>query len=217
MTGNYQALKEKQRQIRDGFPPEIGLRVHRAISWYGRAERENEDLDAQFTFLWIAFNAVYAKDVDNEVRHAKARSAFNDYFDMIVSNDHEDRIMNELWSNFSGPVKGFIVNKFVFNPFWEFQNSGVSNDWEERLRKSVTSFGWHFENQNTAVVLSYLFDRLYVLRNQIFHGGATWNSSVNRDQLRDGTNLLLFLMPIFVDIMMDNPNQDWGDPFYPVV
>ena len=49
------------------------------------------------------------------------------------------------------------------------------------------------------------------------HGGATWNSSVNRDQVRDGARILGFLVPIFVDLMMDNADVDWGLPYYPVV
>jgi hypothetical protein len=24
-------------------------------------------------------------------------------------------------------------------------------------------------------------------------------------------------MPVFVDIMMDHPDEDWGRPFYPVI
>jgi len=24
-------------------------------------------------------------------------------------------------------------------------------------------------------------------------------------------------MPVFTDLMMDNPDKDWGKPFYPVV
>ena len=62
-----------------------------------------------------------------------------------------------------------------------------------------------------------MFDRLYVLRNQLMHGGSTWNSAVNRNQVRDGAAIMGFLMPVFVDIMMDNPQADWGRPFYPVV
>ena len=52
-----------------------------------------------------------------------------------------------------------------------------------------------------------VFDRLYVLRNQLVHGGATWNSSVNRAQVRDGAAILGFLLPVFVDLMMDNPRR----------
>ena len=70
---------------------------------------------------------------------------------------------------------------------------------------------------DTVRILSILFDRLYVLRNQLVHGGATWNSDVNRDQVRDGASLLGCLLPIFVDLMMDNPQHEWPMPNYPVV
>ena len=52
---------------------------------------------------------------------------------------------------------------------------------------------------------------------QLVHGGATWNSQVNRKQVRDGAELLLSLLPVFVDTMMSNPSEDWGAPYYPVV
>jgi hypothetical protein len=55
------------------------------------------------------------------------------------------------------------------------------------------------------------------LRNQVVHGGATWNSKVNRDQLRDGAAILATLLPIFIDLMLDHPEIEWGLPFYPVV
>ncbi len=71
--------------------------------------------------------------------------------------------------------------------------------------------------RETAKILSTLFDRLYVLRNQLVHGGATWNSTINRNQVRDGAAVLGWLVPIMIDIMMDNPDRDWGKPFYPVV
>jgi len=71
--------------------------------------------------------------------------------------------------------------------------------------------------RNTPIVLSILFDRLYVLRNQLVHGGATWDSSANRNQVRDGASLLGCLLPVFIDLMMDNPDAEWAMPMYPVV
>lgn len=53
------ALKEAQRAVRDGQPQSSSIRVHRAISWLGRAEAETDDHDARFIFLWIALNAAY--------------------------------------------------------------------------------------------------------------------------------------------------------------
>ncbi|MFD2577593.1 hypothetical protein ACFSTD_01000 [Novosphingobium colocasiae] len=72
-------------------------------------------------------------------------------------------------------------------------------------------------DHDTARILSILFDRLYVLRNQLVHGGSTWNSDVNRAQVRDGAALLGCLLPIFIDLMMDNAGHEWPMPNYPVV
>ena len=70
---------------------------------------------------------------------------------------------------------------------------------------------------DTSRMLLVVFDRLYVVRNQLVHGGATWNSSINRAQVKDGAAVLGWLLPVFIDIMLENPDQDWGKPFYPVV
>jgi hypothetical protein len=70
---------------------------------------------------------------------------------------------------------------------------------------------------DTLHVLSIVLERLYMLRNQLMHGGATWNGSVNRHQVRDCANLLSKLAPIVIEIMMDRPEHDWGVATYPVI
>lgn len=59
--------------------------------------------------------------------------------------------------------------------------------------------------------------QLYVLQNQPVHDGATWNSSVNHDQLRDGRAILAALVPAVIEIMTASPVFD-DDPIdYPVI
>jgi len=65
-------------------------------------------------------------------------------------------------------------------------------------------------------ILAIVFDRLYTLRNQLIHGGATWNGSVNREQIRDGVNILSRLVPAIIFIMMNNKPRIIGQPCYPV-
>jgi hypothetical protein len=67
------------------------------------------------------------------------------------------------------------------------------------------------------MVLGIVFTRLYTLRNQLMHGGATWGGKVNRDQLRDCNALMGKLVPMIIEIMLDNPDTLWGDAVYPVV
>lgn len=70
---------------------------------------------------------------------------------------------------------------------------------------------------DTSKVLAIVFDRLYVLRNQLVHGSTTWNSQVNRAQLADAVAILGTLVPLVLTIMMDRPDQPYGDALYPVV
>ena len=70
---------------------------------------------------------------------------------------------------------------------------------------------------NTPELLRLVFHRIYTLRNQLMHGGATWNSQVNRAQLQDCVNLLGKLVPVVIELMLNNPDEMWGDACYPVV
>lgn len=217
-TLSHSDLKSKQRSLRDGFPQTMSLRVHRAISWIKRAEMAQDDPDAEFIFLWIAFNAAYADEDEFQGVPTGERSSFNSYFEKTVALDVEKRIYKAVWDGFSGPISLLLDNKYVYGPFWQHQN-GISGceDWEDRFAASKKKFNQALQEQDSARILSFVFDRLYVLRNQLVHGGATWGSGVNRSQVKDGAAILRFLMPIFVDVMMDNPEADWGKPFYPVI
>jgi len=217
-TLTFDELKAKQRTLRSGFPESMGLRVHRAISWIGRAQKCGDDDDARFMFLWIAFNAAYADENKFQAGILGARTAFDAYFDKLIKCDKERRIHYALWDRFSGPVRSLMANKFVFAPFWEYHNGMEgSENWAAEFKKDRGKFASAFKAGKSIRVLNSVFDALYVLRNQLMHGGSTWNSSVNRDNVRDGAAILTFLMPVFVDLMMDNPQDDWGRPFYPVV
>lgn len=211
---SHDALKARHRALRDDFPQDFNLRIHRAISWVKRAEGEPEDPDAAFLFLWIAFNAAYA----GERGAWGEKTAYDWFFRKLDGLDTEKRIYKAVWRTFPGPIRVLLDNPHVFGQFWHHQN-GVAGyeDWERAFESARGAFHDALKRQDTAEVLSMLFGRLYVLRNQLVHGGATWNSSVNRDQLRDGARILGELVPIFIDLMMDHADEDWGKPFYPVV
>jgi len=208
-------LKQKQRELREGFPENLGLRAHRAISWLMRAEKERDDPDVAFILLWVAFNASYAED--NRVL-TREKELFEEYFEKILNLDEDNVVEEAIWSKFSGPIRVLLNNKYVFQPYWNYLN-GIpgSTDWARSFEASKHVTSKALMASDTKTILSILFDRLYVLRNQLVHGGATWNSQVNRDQVRDGCAILSFLLPCFIDIMMEHPHEPWGPPYYPVV
>jgi len=213
---SFDALKAKQRAIRDTFPEPLALRTHRALSWLKRAEHETDDPDVRFILLWIGFNSAYASELGAD--NSGERSAFSVFFNALVDLDKSHRIYDAVWTRFPQEIRVLLNNKYVYSPFWSHQNGHEGyDDWEARLTASHKAIAISMAQRNTTRILAVLFDRLYVLRNQLVHGGATWSGGVNRDQVRDGAAVLASLLPVFIDIMMDNPNRDWGRPFYPVV
>ena len=217
MRLNYGSLKERQRAEREGFPPSLALRTHRALSWLQRSEQETDDDDARFIFLWIAFNAAYANEIHDRQRFTERRVLVN-FLNRLIEADREQLLYRIVWDEYSKSIRLLIDNKYVFQPFWECKNrDGGEAGWEQAFRHSRAQAHKALGRMDTRKVLAIVFDRLYVLRNQLIHGGSTWNSRVNRDQIRDGANLLGQLVPAIIHLMMEDANGVWGDPCYPVV
>ena len=64
-------------------------------------------------------------------------------------------------------------------------------------------------------MLSMVLGRLYTLRNQLLHGGATFESMLNRPQIEDALQLMFEIFPVIVQLMMEAPDKEiWGKPYY---
>lgn len=198
----------------DGPYGHLALRTHRAISWLEQAERARKagDPDLTFTMYWIAFNAAYAKDLS---RTRSEKDAFSAFFNHLLNlDDRRGVITDAVQSHRPDPIDGLVKNRFLFRPFWTHANGRLSRAaWEREFAKSNQVLDDRTE-ANTGLILKALFDRLYMLRNQVVHGGATWQSSLNRDSVRDGARIMAVLVPIFVDIMLEFPKAQWGRPYY---
>lgn len=215
----YAELKERHRAERGAWHPNLNLRVHRALSWLDRAEQlgAQDDADSQFILLWIAFNAAYATEIDERYRLSE-QETFRAFLSKLVQLDAQGRIAELVWTEFPKSIRVLLDNRFVFQDFWNFQNGSLAEDeWKRRFadarKKAKAALGAH----DTVTVLATVLSRIYTLRNQLIHGGATWGGSVNRDQMRDCVNLLGKLVPVVIEVMMDHPQTLWGDACYPVV
>ena len=208
-------LKEKSRNFDDSVSENDRIRIHRAISWLKCAESQNENPDLKFISLWIAFNACYA---DSELHNVSLteRKRFNDFISKLVKHDQEELIFELLWNKFTGPIRLLIDNKYAFKPFWDAQDNYEIN-WLGEFNQSKIDSGNYLSYQKVDKLLEVVLDRLYTVRNQLLHGGATYQSKVNRSQVKDASQILEFLIPIIIDLMITNIDEDWGGINYPVV
>jgi hypothetical protein len=212
---HFERLKQRLRQRSEDHTEPSRIRIHRAISWLARAEREADDPDARFVFLWVAFNAAYAQSFGFE---ESSRAQLSAFFAKIVTIDKEKRLAALLLDKFSGPIRTLIDNRYVFEPFWRaLREHDASDRWEQSFRASGKEATRAVLTGNVAGVLGVVSDRLYVLRNQLVHGGATWNSGANRQQVNDGAGIMLAVVPLVIGLMLDHPEEDFGEILYPVV
>lgn len=211
-------LEAKRNEIGDRFPPKMELRMQRAISWIEGAERYSDDLDMRFLCLWIAFNAAYSNAKTFYMDEDKApneRDTFNDFVKNLIRYDSRKRIKTALWSFYPEQIQSLISNKFVFAPFWRHQeNEGEYANWKSIFEDKKKKFDNVKQSGNVPAMLDHIFRRLYDARNQIMHGHARRIRGRNRDQLGDGADILGYLVPILIDIMLEHPEEDWGEPHY---
>ena len=232
MSKHFKQLKKMHRELRDDcFEKEFNIRIHRSLSWLNRAEQEDKDMDAKFIFLWISLNSAYSIHLNTYERHADEGLRL-DFFKTLLKNG-QDKIHVIIYKRFFQEVKSILDNAFILTSFWQGKK-----DWKTKLKNEKKAVQDALRNRNdlqvltlknekkavrdtlrdrndTDYILGILFRRLYVLRNQIFHGGATWQGKLNRQQVEDGASLLSYLVPVMLEIMMKNPKDNWGILAYP--
>lgn len=194
---------------------QFNLRIHRGLSWLKKAIQLDDDLDLQFISLWVGFNAVYAQDM----AFTQDRQSFRQFLHKVCQLDQGRKIYNLIWEKFSSSIRLLIENPYVFQSFWDFQNQKISQKaWKEDFDIEKKRVHQALQSKDTVDLLFVIFNRLYTLRNQLMHGGATYKSSLNRKQLQDACHILVALLPAFIHILLEHSKDlDLGKPFYPVV
>ncbi|MCY4264831.1 MAG: hypothetical protein OXE78_08245 [Gammaproteobacteria bacterium] len=124
-------------------------------------------------------------------------------------------------------IRIVLENPCISTAFWAYVHgeSGVNlSGWKDKYRKK-------FERENQKAInalqggkiadlLHLIFYRLYVLRNQVVHGGATHPYNVGKKQVVEGSHLLKSLISSVIHIMEQDikarpSTRYWGKVWYP--
>ena len=193
----------------------FNLRIHRSMSWLNKADDLVDDLDLQFLSLWIAFHAIYAKELDI----AKDESDLKAFLQQIFDRDDFHKLHTLIWDRLSQPIKFILDSPFLHQSLWEYQNQKISQHlYKEQVIQEKLQATEAIENKDVVSMLYILIYRLHTLRNQLLHGGLSYQSCINRQLLKSSIRLLLLLLPMFVQILIENAAHfDTGLPYYPVL
>lgn len=200
----------------------LGLRMRRVLSWFERALAEENDPDARFIFAWIAYNSAYGVDDTERVLQGLDRvhelERQRQFFDKIIALDTDRRLLRVLREEINQELHLILDNEYIFRAFWMYEHGQQRfEDWLDTLEAQHVRVARAFREADCSFIINIIFERLYILRNQILHGGATHGSRVNREQVEGGDAILISLMPVIADLMMDGRDIDWGPATYPVI
>lgn len=203
----FRAIPKEKRDANQSF----AIRVWRALSWLEQAELAS-DVDSRFVNAWIAFNALYGR-TDEQNHSWGDREAWSTFLAIIWRVDHEGHLRTLLCRK-QLPVLRLIENRFLYDKFWLHPQANHVSILSAKVRELLPRFGKH----NMLPILDTLFDRIYVMRLQVFHGASTKGSSMNRRTVSACTEMLCEFLPTMIDIMIRNGvGTDWGRVCFPPV
>ena len=205
---------DKKRFEKYGKFSDKAIRVVRAISW-GKAAENTEVLDEQFMFYWISLNAAYNDDASALSAERTKRRAFF----IKISDLDKDNLIKRALVSIQNQLRVFVDNEFLYEEFWKMQKGELSETSFEKTKNNIMQkiYSGLMAREDAIEVLDYLFDLMALLRNQLFHGLATYGSSKNRDQLQAGVAILKAILPIIIDLVLVHDEVDWGEISYPVI
>lgn len=203
--------KDRLNELEPQHPTNI--RFHRACSWLQQAEQltDKADLDMALLNRWIAFNALYGQWDESAREPVADHACWRAFVDRILVLDGADCMAETLTEN-RRLVMAILDDEFLSRYFWQEPTDRRASKSRKAKYDART---WYLQG-NWTLLLDRLIERIYLLRCQLVHGAATYNSSLNRTATRHCSMMLDHLLHAMLTIWVDNGvDEDWGAMCYP--
>ncbi|MDA8031790.1 MAG: HEPN domain-containing protein, partial [Alphaproteobacteria bacterium] len=233
----HEILQAEYKRRNDGSWSKIlCMRIERALSWLEHAEKcvSERDWDIAFISYWISYNALYA---NYELRTKNDEEAVQKKFNEDILKYERGKNLFEVHKMLVKKrevVEGIVRHPLLCQSHWEHLHSKKyggkekGGGWKDDLKNDNTGLSSNYDRLADGIhdtdagreILSLLFGRIYVLRNQMIHGGARHGGEVNVSQVARCTKIMVFLIPLFIRTMMENPKppkDGWGKPYSPII
>jgi hypothetical protein len=188
-------------------------RVRRSLSWLHRAaSQSDEDRPPRFVDLWIALNALYSRP--RYAKEPREKEDFSEFVQRLAGLRPGENQLSQLIGkkHFQVRSQELIQNKYLWNEWW-----GQELDrYREKSGERLSRFEKAMRNDDAAIFLNCLFERLQVLRNQIVHGSSSASTRKSRDALYPAILVLEEILPEFIRLMIrEGQETNWPPIPYP--
>jgi len=174
----------------------IDIRLRRARSWVRKANREalSHDLDAQFIFLWIAFNALYG--MPRYRYRGKSRSSETEDFQRFLREVEKlsGGVIESSLRPYAVDIERVMQSPFLDIECWRRWDQDEIRDRQKRIHSSRNVYAAELHPDQ-------LFLRIYTLRNQLLHGASSDGGKRNRDSLRSALPILRTVVQVGIKLL----------------
>jgi len=193
----------------------FNLRVQRSLSWLRKAVELQADYDFQFLSLWIGLNALYVQENEDSLD----QQALTQFLHLILSKDQEKRISQILLGRYEITLHALLDNQYLTQQYWDYQHNKISqSNCREMLKQQKIEAQQALGQQDILKMLSEVFKRFTILRQQILQGGVSYASALSRKQMQESCSLFSALLNTFIYILLEHAAvMDSGKVYYPVV
>lgn len=170
-----------------------------------------EDSDLALLSHWIAFNALYGQWSAERKETLPDNASWKGFIERIHKIDNEGTIEEVLSSNKRLVMKIF-EDEYLSRFFWADPSEKRAGQSKQIMYDSQT---W-FLQRKWLLIMDRLLERIYLLRCQLVHGAATYNSSLNRIAIRHCYLALDHLLRAILQVWIKwGVDEDWGVLCYP--
>ncbi|MBI4591452.1 MAG: hypothetical protein HY725_21705 [Candidatus Rokubacteria bacterium] len=191
-------------------------RLYRAESWIRRAAalRRPDELDSRFISYWIAFNALYGQARDTAEERPREDSSMREFLGKMVRLAGASPGLRRTLQRIEGELLELLKNQFLRREYWE---DGFTDGLDDKIHAAEREVQDALRGAGAlGRLLIQVFDSLYVLRIQVFHGCAKEGSSANRASLEPAVAIVRRVVPLFWAIVKRaGADEDWGPLSYP--
>jgi hypothetical protein len=197
----------------------VRIRVHRAITWLEHAARCDpaRDLDARLVAQWVALNSLYGQWDPKAGTPRGDRDSLRQFTDQVLMHDH-DALLPAVLRTHAKLALSLFEDRYLCRHFWEEPTQPRGRDRNRGSAPAAASARDQLAAGRHQAFLHRLLDRVHFVRNQLVHGGSTYNGQLNRTAVRRASTMMEHLLACFLQIIMEHGYvDDWGELCYPPI
>jgi len=196
----------------DTWSNELRTRIHRAISWLESAEKYKEDDDICLLALCVSLHACYLRK-EEDTAPTRASLKWKKFLENMKGTREIKKIQSIIFSDGATFFKTVTLNKYLHPATYKYDTWEAARIMSERQ----SLLQEYIKDRQADKILDEILYTINSIRNVLSHGSRTYDSQFNEEGIREAKKLTFKIVPFMIQVMIENPDKDWGGLAIPVL